>query len=90
MVGNLSTSVRFFSGKCCTILAVFPLLTVPACGWFVTSGRENSRALLDGQDVAPLFLSPRALKLYSVGDDSFYKRELEAGVPFALLTADSD
>ena len=60
----------FFTRKCCTILAVFPLFTLPAYGCFITSCRENTRALLGGQDVAPLFIPPRALKLYSVGGDS--------------------
>ena len=82
--------VRFFTRKCSTILAVSELFTLPACCCCTTSSGENSRALLGGQDVAPLFLPPRALKVLTVGGDSLFNCTFEAGVPFALLTADSD
>ena len=90
MVGSFSTWVRFFTRKCCKIRAVFPLFTSPACGGFTISGGQNTRALLGGQDVAPLFLPPRALKLYSVGGDVLFNCTFGTSVPFALLTADSD
>ena len=62
-------------------------VNIPVSACVTASGGENSRALLGGQDFAPLFLSPRALKLLSVRGDSLFNGAFEAGVPFALLTA---